>query len=230
LPVTDTEEVTSMRQLLRQAWGSGRQLRPLDGERHRVQLPRRAGTSRVAALLVCGCAAILLAISGGESARASVTESKWQYGWGLFSGPLDFSRSNVLWAETNGSTLQTVFTFVGARPDAQYTVGIALLYGEQSQCRPSFGQFELGPCYDVTLQGVTSWEDDTNFYSPPGVGVLTTDGAGDGSLHVKISGIAPGDYSLEFYANDGLGPGQINFQSPGPFGTAIHLTFARRAW
>jgi hypothetical protein len=178
-------------------------------------------TSIVAIVTVT--ATVLLAVG---PASDSTTKSRWSFGWDEFSGSLNFSQSNVRWNEPNGSTRNVTYDFVGANPNASYLVGIALLYSNSSQSPAIFGQFILGSCLDVTRQSVTSWQDDTNGGSPAGVGRRQTDSYGDGALLVNIVGVSPGNYALEFYANGNGGPGAINCQSPGPFGTGVSLTFA----
>lgn len=172
--------------------------------------------------VVLSAAAVL---AGAAPASVASGSLPWQDGWDG-SGALDLAQSSVLWSQTSNASLDATYTFVGADPNAQYTVGIALLYAAQSDCLPAFGQFGLGPCYDVTRQGYTSWEDDTNGVNPAGVGTLATDGAGDGSLTVHFTGIAPGTYMLKFYARAGVGGGSIEFQAPGPFSQTLDLTFA----
>jgi hypothetical protein len=67
------------------------------------------------------------------------------------------------------------------------------------------------------------------------VGVVTTDIHGNGSFTVVIGPVAPGTYELGFYIRDGAscnltgGAGNgsdcaVDFQSPGPFGTATTIT------
>lgn len=165
------------------------------------------------------------ALPGAAPASVASGVVQWQDGWDT-SGALDLTQSNVTWTQTSNSSLDATYNFVGADPNAQYTAGVALLYADQTGCLPSFGQFNLGPCYDVTRQGYTSWEDDTNGVNPAGVGTLSTDGAGDGSLTVHFTGIAPGTYMLKFYAREGIGGGSIEFQAPGPFSQTLDLTFS----
>jgi hypothetical protein len=154
----------------------------------------------------------------------------WQYGWDEFSGPLNLVQSSVSWQSSTRGRLTISFNLVGASPNTKYLVGIALFYGSQGQCTSSFGQFSLGPCDYVTVQGHTTWEDDTNCpgagcapQSSPGIGTLNTDGSGNGAVSISIIGIAPGTYSLEAYIGSGPGTG-INFQSPGPFGNVVSVT------
>ena len=66
------------------------------------------------------------------------------------------------------------------------------------------------------------------------VGVVTTDIHGNGSFTVVIGPVPPGTYELEFFARDGAGCNvnggggpatcPVNFQSPGPFGTATTIS------
>ena len=141
----------------------------------------------------------------------------WQYGWDGFSGPMNFSESTLIWS-LSGSTLHVSAAIFGAIPNTQYTIGLELFYAVARQCRSGFGQFGLGACLEVTRQGVTTWEDDTNRAS--GIGTIFTNGSGIGTLSLSITGVATGVYDLGFYAQDG----SINFQAPGPFGTGIPLT------
>lgn len=68
---------------------------------------------------------------------------------------------------------------------------------------------------------------------------MTTDSSGDGSFEVVVRPIAPGTYDIEFMAQDGAGcfinsgagnngcgsdDCNVDFQSPGPFGTATTIT------
>jgi hypothetical protein len=67
------------------------------------------------------------------------------------------------------------------------------------------------------------------------VGVLLTDIHGNGSFTVGIGPVPSGTYEIEFFVRDGAGCDisggagngsdcAVDFQSPGPFGTAITIT------
>ena len=185
---------------------------------------RRLGQGRPLVALAVALGSVAGLATSARAATASGVE-QWQDGWDI-SGLLDLANSNVAWTQPTNNSLDATYNFVGADPNSQYTVGIALLYESSSGCLSSFGQFSLGPCYDVTRQGFTSWEDDTNGVSPGGTGRLMTDGSGDGSVTVDFTRVAPGNYMLKFYAREGNGDGSIEFQAPGPFEQTIDLTFS----
>jgi len=65
--------------------------------------------------------------------------------------------------------------------------------------------------------------------------LVTTDIRGNGTLTVVIGPVPAGTYEVEFFARDGAGCGVnggagngsdcvVDFQSPGPFGTATTIT------
>jgi hypothetical protein len=170
-----------------------------------------------------------LLLSAGTTSAA--TMQKWTAGWDNFGEPLNYKKSKISWSvNPTKSTLSVTFKLVGATPSKLYEVGI------DSYCitfPATFGQFPVvgggGTCQPATRQGVTE------NIAGVDLSVVTTDMNGNGSFAVVVGPIAAGTYVLEFFANDGAGcnliggAGQgsdcaVDFQSPGPFGTATTIT------
>jgi hypothetical protein len=172
--------------------------------------------------------AILVAAS---TASAQVTTQKFVAGWDNFGEPLNFTKSNVKWSVTATTHKLTVtYNLVGARPSKLYQVSINFFC---STFPATFGQFPndlgAGSCFPLTRQGVTRDSAEVE------VGVLLTDIHGNGSFTVGIGPVPSGTYEIEFFVRDGAGCDisggagngsdcAVDFQSPGPFGTAITIT------
>jgi len=154
----------------------------------------------------------------GTTSTALPTSLSWQAGSDIFSEPLNYTSSEVTYNVSTGS-LPITYVLGGATPHWWYQVGIHLVWSDCTQVVSQFGQFTAGcPNYHCSLgPGGTATE---------GVelGVLATDGSGDGSFHVDIRNIVPGTYHGVFEVRQGIGccidvdnPGrncQIVFQAP----------------
>lgn len=165
------------------------------------------------------------------TAFASTTIQLWSPGWDNFSEPLNLTKSSVKWSVSSTRKLTVTFTLVGARPSKLYQVSINFFC---TTFPATFGQFPTdgggGACQSLTRQGVTKDSAEIE------VGVVTTDIHGNGSFTVVIGPVPSGTYELEFFARDGAGCNingggglatcPVDFQSPGPFGTATTITVA----
>jgi hypothetical protein len=176
-------------------------------------------------------AGALLLSAGSASAT---TKQKWMAGHDNFNEPLNYSKSYVSWS-VNGTTrkLTVTYALIGATPGKVYQVDLMFFC---TTFPSTFGQFPVvdgNPCQTVTRQGVTA---SVAFAE---VGVVLTDGHGNGKFTVAIGPLTSGTYNLEFRAldgagadltggagNDGCGGDDENsdFQSPGPFGTGTTIT------
>jgi hypothetical protein len=162
-------------------------------------------------------------------ASATTTTQQWTLGWDNFGEPLNLTKSNIKWSVSSTRKLTVTFGLVGARPTKLYQVSINFFC---STFPAVFGQFPTdgggGPCQSLTRQGVTKDSAEIE------VGVVTTDIHGSGSFTVVIGPVPSGTYELEFFARDGAGCNvngggglatcAVDFQSPGPFGTATTIT------
>ncbi len=161
-------------------------------------------------------------------APATATIQHFTTGWDKFGEPLNLAKSTVKW--TPGTHKVTVvFKLVGASPSKLYQVALNFFC---NTFPATFGQFPVdgggGGCFTLTRQNVTKTAAEVE------VGVITTDLQGNGSISVPITGVAPGTYQLEFYVRDGAGCNlnggggnsgcSVDFQSPGPWGTATTVT------
>jgi hypothetical protein len=160
----------------------------------------------------------------------AATTQYWTPGWFNLNEPLNYSKSKIVWSVSATRKLTVTYTLVSAAPTKLYQVGLNFFC---TTFRPAFGQFPVellqdGNCTSYTEQGLTATVAATE------LGVVLTDDLGTGSFKVVIGPIAPGNYSLEFYARDGAGCGvtggstvgsacNVDFQSPGPFGTATEI-------
>lgn len=164
------------------------------------------------------------------AASAATTTQPWTLGWDNFGEPLNHTKSNIKWSVSPARKLTVTFTLAGARPSKLYQVGLNFFC---STFPGTFGQFPnengAGACQPLTRQGVTKDS------AAVEVGVVTTDINGNGSFTVVIGPVSSGTYELEFQARDGAGCDltggagngsdcAVDFQSPGPFGTATTIT------
>jgi hypothetical protein len=178
-------------------------------------------------MLSLASAILLVAVTSS----AATTTQKFVAGWDNFGEPLNLAKSNVKWSvsATTGKLI-VIYTLVGARPTKLYQVSINFFC---STFPATFGQFPTddggGICQTLTRQGVTRDSAEIE------VGVVTTDIHGNGSLTVVIGPVPAGTYEVEFFARDGAGCNvnggtgngsdcAVDFQSPGPFGTATTIT------
>ncbi|MGH9646235.1 MAG: hypothetical protein ACRD4E_05395 [Bryobacteraceae bacterium] len=158
------------------------------------------------------------------------TKALWQAGWDNLDEPINLVASNIVWSLSPTRKLTVTFSLTGATHNKLYQVGIHMFC---STAPSSFGQFPVtsngGNCIPLTRQGVSKSVAAVEF------GVVTTDKTGKGSFKVVVGPIASGTYSFEFTARDGAGCNLIggagngsdcfiDFQSPGPFGTATTIT------
>lgn len=159
-------------------------------------------------------------------AMAQVTLQKWTAGWDFFSEPLNYEKSSIRWwviPETR--KLAVTFNLVGATPNKLYQVSATIFCTTFPTTWGQFPALIVGNCPQLTRQGVT------RTYTEVPLGVVMTDIYGHGEFRVFVGPIASGTYELEFGAIDGAGCGEIggsgrcwkDFQSPGPFGTAITI-------
>jgi len=173
-------------------------------------------------------ATAILVMAG--AACATTTTQSWTPGWDNFGEPLNLTKSNVKWSVSSSRKLTVTFGLVGARPSKLYQVSINFFC---STFPATFGQFPTdgggGSCQSLTRQGVTKDSAEIE------VGVVTTDIHGNGTLTVVIGPVPAGTYDLEFFARDGAGCNvnggagngsdcAVDFQSPGPFGSATTIT------
>jgi hypothetical protein len=171
------------------------------------------------------------------AAPATATMQKWKNGWDNLTAPLNYTKSTLKWSVATTGKLTVTYTLVGATPNKLYEVGIIAFC---ETFAGTFGQFPAyyvppggGNCTSFTRQNVTKSVAIVEF------GVVTTDSSGDGSFEVVVGPIAPGTYDIEFMAQDGAGcfinggagnngcgsdDCNVDFQSPGPFGTATTIT------
>lgn len=172
-------------------------------------------------------AALLLTVG---AAFAQTTTQEWTTGWDNFGEPLDLTHSNVKWSLAAGGKLTVAFTLVGATPNKLYQVGLHIFCTTPPG---TFGQFPTNPasgnCFRQTRQGVTA------SVASVEMGVVTTDRHGKGSFRVTVGPIASGTYDVEFSTRNGAGCNliggggnggaicEVDFQSPGPFGTATSI-------
>ena len=162
------------------------------------------------------------------STASEATTLKWTAGWDNFSEPLNYNKSKISWSVNPGtSKLSVLFTLVGATPSKLYQVGIVPFC---TTFPATFGRFPVdhggGTCTQETRQGVTATTATIE------LGVVLTDINGDGSFKVVIGTISEGTYDVEFQARNGAGCDvtggagdcEVDFQSPGPFGTTTTIT------
>jgi hypothetical protein len=155
---------------------------------------------------------------------------KFTAGWDNFGEPLNFTKSNVKWSVSAKRKLTVTYSLVGATPSKLYQVSINFFC---STFPATFGQFPTdgggGPCQSLTRQGVTRGSAEIE------IGVVTTDINGNGSFTVVMGPVSAGTYELEFFVRDGAGCNinggagngsdcAVDFQAPGPFGTAATIT------
>jgi|SRR5450755_1900691 hypothetical protein len=178
------------------------------------------------------CAALLLSAAWTTTASAQITgpdaatTQYWTPGWGILNEPLNYSKSTIVWSVSAARKLTVTYTLVHARPTKLYQVGLHLFC---TTFPATFGQFPVdtngGNCIPSFLQGVNAT------VAPVELGVVLTDDVGTGSFKVVVGPIASGTYTLEFDARDGAGCNVtgggsdclVDFQSPGPFGTATQI-------
>lgn len=172
-------------------------------------------------------AAILLSVS---AASAQTITQEWTTGWDNFGEPLSLTKSNIKWSVSAARKLTVTFTLAGATPNKLYQVGTHIYC---ATFPATFGQFPAngaggGDCFTMTRQGVTQ------SVVAVEMGVVTTDMHGSGSFKVVVGPITSGTYDLEFTVRNGAGCNLIggagngsdcavDFQSPGPFGTATTI-------
>jgi hypothetical protein len=174
-------------------------------------------------------------LSAGTAVAATTTQQwttqQWTAGWDKLNEPLNYKKSKISWSVSAGSKLSVTFTLVGARPSKLYQVGLNFFC---TTFPATFGQFPVdgggGTCEISTRQGVTKT------IAAVELGVVTTDINGDGSFTVIVGPITAGTYDLEFQTRNGAGCNlkggvgnrpsdcDVDFQSPGPFGTATTIT------
>lgn len=100
---------------------------------------------------------------------------------------------SVVRAESSAD-LRIIYHLQSAAPSAAYSVGARAFWPSEQACPPALGQFDLPSC------SATSGEHASRAIQHVTFGRLTTDEAGDGTLTVKLLGIAPGTYQLAFDA------------------------------
>jgi hypothetical protein len=163
------------------------------------------------------------------TASAATTTQQWMLGWDSFGEPLNLTKSNIKWSVSPTRNLTVTFGLVGAKPTKLYQVGINFFC---ETFPATFGQFPTdlggGDCQPLTRQGVT------RDYAEVEVGVVTTDMHGNGAFTAVIGPVPSGIYEVEFFARDGTGCDvtggcgstfcAVDFQSPGPWGTATTIT------
>ena len=145
-------------------------------------------------------------------------------GWDQFGFPLDYGNSYVSYSAPSPTSLDILFHLVGADPNVSHDVGIhQFLPLSVPDCNVlTFGQFAGTPgCGIIDRQGVIRYVTAFEF------GTLNTDSFGNGDFEVLVTGLAYGQYDLEFTVR--LGPAcpgvcDVIYQSPGPlFGDAVTI-------
>ena len=166
-------------------------------------------------------ATLLLSVS----AVSAQTIQAWMPGWDNFSEPLNFNQSSVRWSVGTTKHLTVTYKLVHATPNKLYQVGVHIFCDTFPD---TFGRF---PVRTRNSDGTCSTDPRIN----AGVvalefGVVTTDVHGNGLFTVDVGPIASGTYNLEFDARNGAGclfPSggdcAVDFQSPGPYGTATTI-------
>jgi hypothetical protein len=163
------------------------------------------------------------------TASATSTTQNWTLGWDNFGEPLNLTKSTIRWSVAPTRKLTVTFGLVGAKPSKLYQVGINIFC---ETFPANFGQYPTdlggGDCQPLTRQGVT------RDYAEVELGVVTTDMHGNGTFTVVIGPVPSGTYEVEFFARDGTGCDvtggcgstfcAVDFQSPGPWGTATAIT------
>jgi hypothetical protein len=176
-------------------------------------------------MLLLASAILMVAVK----ASAATPTQPWTLGWDNFGEPLNLTKSNIKWSVSSTRKLTVTFGFVGAKPTKLHQVSINFFC---STFPATFGQFPTdgggGACQALTRQGVTRDSAEIE------VGVVTTDIHGNGSFTVVIGPVLSSTYELEFFPRDGAGCNvnggggpatcPVNFQSPGPFGTATTIS------
>jgi hypothetical protein len=176
--------------------------------------------------------AAFVAAAGAQTAEISpdaATTQHWKRGWGILDEPLDYQKSKIVWSVSATDNLTVTFTLNSAVPTKLYQIGLTFFC---TTFPANFGQFPVDPattvngnCIPVYLQGVNATVSGVELC------VVLTDMAGTGSCKVVVDAITPGTYTLEFEARDGAGcevagggsDCLVDFQSPGPFGTATTI-------
>ena len=175
-----------------------------------------------------------LAASGEQNSEEfdhKIKKQQWTAGWDSFGEPLNYETSHVSWSvDRRRSTLSVTFSLKGATPGKLYQVGIVTFC---TTFPATFGQFPVdhggGTCTQETRQGVTATTATIE------LGAVLTDLNGNGSFTVVVGPIAAGTYEVEFQARNGAGCDviggagdqdtdcNVDFQSPGPFGTTTTI-------
>ncbi|MGO4883213.1 MAG: hypothetical protein ACLP59_20695 [Bryobacteraceae bacterium] len=160
------------------------------------------------------------------TASAQTTTQHWTPGWGISNERLNYSKSTIVWSVSATDRLTVTYKLVSAVPNKLYQVGLTIFC---TTFPATFGQFPTdtndGNCIPNFLQGVNATA------AAVELGVVLTDDVGTGSVKIVVGPITPGTYTLEFDARDGAGclvtgggdDCLIDFQSPGPFGTATQI-------
>lgn len=142
----------------------------------------------------------------------------WKPGWDDTKQPLNYGSSYVSVDTSTPRALTITYHLEGAAPGSGHPVGLHLLLPAGSACVVQrLGRYPLSACGDATRQGVTMTASYIDF------GVLQVDAAGNGDLTVKLTGVAPGTYPVEFDVRSASGLAVI-YQAPGPFGTTAAVT------
>jgi hypothetical protein len=174
--------------------------------------------------------AAALSLSAGVS-LADTTTQRWKPGWDVLGEPLNLTTSSVKWSLSTARKLTVTYTLIGATPNKLHQVGLHVFC---ATFPTTFGQFPVGfggapagTCTTITRQGVTRALASVEF------GVVTTDRNGKGSFKVVVGPVAPGVYDVEFNVRVGAGCNlaggggaglcPVDFQSPGPYGTATTI-------
>jgi hypothetical protein len=167
--------------------------------------------------------------SGAQIRLPKSSTLTWMPGWDGFDEPLDFGSSKIFVKTKGHGKVLITFVLNRAEPSKLYQVGLTFFNLCSGEPPTMFGQFPLLACETVTRQGVTATVDVTE------VGVVTTDANGNGTFSVVVEPVIPGTYLLELDARNGAGCAldggggtrprtcNVDFQSPGPFGTATTL-------
>src|SRR5262249_31380326 len=160
----------------------------------------------------------LVVFLGAISLSAANVKLLWTPGWDTFNQPLDWAHSFVRFNQPSGtSNLEITYHIHGATPNKSYAAGLHIFH----RCLTSFGQFTSPFLCNVNIQRQGKVVDVVQAYE---LGTIATNPAGNGDLVVKVTGIAPGDYVLEFHVRSGntctgfAGTCDVIYQSPGPFG------------
>lgn len=191
----------------------------------------------IAAAAVAGLVAAPLGaasddVPGGPSADAAGTmsgqsagEGRFSPGWDVFDISYEGNASSVSWSAGGSGSLSVTFTLAGMQPSRLYQVGLHLFPADCVGAPRGFGNFPASPCVRLTREGRTAHA------SAVELGVVLTDGGGNGTVTLHLLGAPIGVHRLAFTVRDGAGcrvtgggaACDVGLRYPGPFGEAVRV-------